>query len=92
MLLRVYFPPELFGEVLGAATNTLEIVKVFGRNAFKNLSHTWHRDGSKTIGGASVVEVARKEPHEFASLGLTRPRRFFGTSEEVTYVLHNDIP
>ncbi|MBY0110383.1 hypothetical protein K2Y00_00020 [Patescibacteria group bacterium] len=92
MLLRIYFPPEFLGKVLGTSAHALEIIEIFSRDPFKNLSHAWHRDGCKAVSRTGVIEVTRKEPHEFASLGLTRPRRFLCTSEEVTYVLHNDIP
>ena len=70
MFTGVYFPPKDFTEVFCVRADTLEIVEVFGRNAFQNLSHAAHSDSSISIHSAGVIQMACKKTHEFAPFGL----------------------
>ena len=81
MFLGVDFPPKLLAEMLCATAHALEVVEVIGRNTFENLTHAAHGEHGESITRTGIVEVAHKEPHEFAPLrrlGFLRGGEVFG--------------
>lgn len=79
MLFRVNLPPKFFTEVFCLAANTLEIIEVAGRDAFKFGTETSHGERREAVVRARIIQVAEEETHQFAALGFALfPSRRFG--------------